>query len=247
MAPITLTWLGTGNFLVPGARYWNSFVVEADNLTVLVEPSPTVLPNLCRAGYGVEQLDVVVISHFHPDHTFGWPFLLLEIVRVGRDRPLFVVGPPGAREYLGSMMRLGSVLDIEEAAAATLDIRHVEAAGEGTAQQAGPLRFEAVEVIHVPELTCFGYLLELPGHRLGYSGDTTPCGGLDQLAANCDTLVLECSGIHASASHMHVDAAASMTQRFPGLRLIATHLGEGVDAASLPGVTVPDDFDRLTL
>ena len=36
-----LTFLGTGNFLAPPGRYWNSFVMDA---SVLVEPSPTALP-----------------------------------------------------------------------------------------------------------------------------------------------------------------------------------------------------------
>ena len=70
------TFLGTGNFLAPG-RYWNSFVLDG---RVLVEPAPTALPHLRRCGIPAEDLDAVLISHFHPDHTFGWPFLLLELL-----------------------------------------------------------------------------------------------------------------------------------------------------------------------
>src|SRR5215211_769702 len=67
-----LTFLGTGNFSAP-ARYWNSFLIGD---RVLVEPSPAVLPNLRKAGINPRAIDVVFISHFHADHTFGWPFLL---------------------------------------------------------------------------------------------------------------------------------------------------------------------------
>ncbi len=42
-----LTFLGTGNFLAPPGRYWNSFVMDE---SVLVEPSPTALPHLRRCG-----------------------------------------------------------------------------------------------------------------------------------------------------------------------------------------------------
>ena len=68
-----LTFLGTGNFVAPPGRYWNSFVLDA---SVLVEPSPTALPHLRRCGFPVEAIEVVVVSHFHADHCFGWPFLL---------------------------------------------------------------------------------------------------------------------------------------------------------------------------
>src|SRR5438094_10376588 len=72
----SITFLGTGNYLAPG-RYWNSFVLDG---IVLVEPSPTALPHLRHCGIRAGNLEAVVISHFHPDHTFGWPFLLLELL-----------------------------------------------------------------------------------------------------------------------------------------------------------------------
>ena len=68
-----LAFLGTGNFLAPLGRYWNSFVMDE---SVLVEPSPTALPHLRRCGIPVEAVEVIVVSHFHADHCFGWPFLL---------------------------------------------------------------------------------------------------------------------------------------------------------------------------
>ena len=141
----TATFLGTGNFLRPG-RYWNSFVLDGN---VLVEPSPTALPHLRRCGLTAADLDVVVISHFHPDHTFGWPFLLLEVVRTRPQGSRFsVVGPPGVEAFLADMMALGAVTDIVAAAHRLLDLRYVEV--DGSWQEAGPLRFRAIEVEHVP-------------------------------------------------------------------------------------------------
>ena len=73
-----LIFLGTGNFLAPPGRYWNSFVIDG---SVLVEPSPTALPHLRRCGFAVDDIEVVVVSHFHADHCFGWPFLLQAAAR----------------------------------------------------------------------------------------------------------------------------------------------------------------------
>ena len=124
--------LGTGNFLAP-ARYWNSFVLDG---RILVEPAPTVLPHLRRCGVAAGDLDVIVISHFHADHTFGWPFLLLEVLQQGRDRPLFVVGPPDVEGFLADMMTLGGVPNIHDAAHAALDVRYVHV--DGSWQHAAP-------------------------------------------------------------------------------------------------------------
>lgn len=240
----TVTFLGTGNFVAPGQRYWNSFVLRSAELTILVEPSPTALPNLRRAGIGVEQLDAIVISHFHPDHTFGWPFLLFEATEIGRGRPLTVLGPPGVRAFLGEMMHLGSLEDADERAHRVLDISYLEA-GDGIPLEVAGARVTPSLVEHAPSLCCFGYVIEVEGRRLGYSGDSRPCAGLDTVAGSCEMLVVECNGAHPSPMHMDVEAVKSLASRFPGTRLVVTHLGEDVDPSVLAGIHVPDDYDRV--
>lgn len=234
-----LTFLGTGNYLAPG-RYWNSFVIDG---SVLVEPAPTVLPHLRRCDIEPSALDAVVVSHFHPDHTFGWPFLLLALLRAGRDRPLHVVGPPGVDQFLAEMMGLGSVGDVHEAAHAAMDIRYVEV--DGSWQQAGALRFRAVEVEHVPELRCFGYLFDRGERAIAYSGDTHPCAGLDELAGAADVLVLECNGRHPWPTHMDIRSVADLRARFPRVPFVLTHVGDDVDPTGIAGVVLPDDFQTI--
>ena len=239
---IDVTFLGTGNFLAPG-RYWNSFVL---NGSVLVEPSPTVLPHLRRCGLPAASLDAIVISHFHADHTFGWPFLLFEVLIQRRDRPLFVVGPPDVQQFLADMMRVAALPDIQHAASTQIDLRYIEV--DGSWQHAGRLRFRAIEVEHVPYLSCYGYLFDIDGRTIGYSGDTRPCAGLDELAGASDVLVLECNGRHPPpVSHMDSESVRALRSRFPDLPFVLTHLGEGIDAAGIADTYVPEDFETLRL
>lgn len=245
-----LVFLGTGNFMAPPGRYWNSFVLDGH---VLVEPSPTALPNLRRSGFAVEAIDVVVLSHFHADHCFGWPFLLEAAAEIGGGRTLWVVGPPGVEEWLVGLNRAGAVASVTERARERLDLRFVEVSeiGAGEWQEAGPLRFRAVEVDHVPYLRCFGYLFDRDGGRVvAYSGDVKPCPGLSELARSSELMVLECNGRHdGPVSHMHEDNVLALSAENPELRIIVTHLGEqvAVDKLMEAGVTVPTDFERLTV
>ena len=241
-----LVFLGTGNFLAPPGRYWNSFVMDG---SVLVEPCPTALPHLRAAGFGVEDVNVIVVSHFHADHCFGWPFLSQALGEMGGGRTVWVVGPPGIEDQLATMNEVGAVRIATRLARERLDMRFVEV--DGSWQTAGSLRFRAVEVDHVPYLRCFGYLFDRGDRVVGYSGDTTPCPGLEELASEADVLVLECNGKHplpeAPQAHMDEDSVRRLHEAHPGTHLILTHLGEQVDTASMPGVTIPDDFDRLTV
>jgi ribonuclease BN (tRNA processing enzyme) len=241
-----LTFLGTGNFLAPPGRYWNSFVVDS---SVLVEPSPIALPHLRRAGFSVEAIEVVMVSHFHADHCFGWPFLLEAAAEGVPGRTVHVVGPPGIEAHLANMNEAGAVGTVTETAHARIDVRYVEV--DGTWQEAGPLRFRGIEVVHVPYLQCFGYLFDRGDHTVGYSGDTTPCDGLHELARESDVLVVECNGRHTPpgvrTSHMDEASIRDLQEAHPDVHLILTHLGEQVDLSAMSGVTVPDDFDRLTV
>jgi ribonuclease Z len=241
-----LTFLGTGNFVAPPGRYWNSFVMDG---SVLVEPSPTALPNLRRCGFAPDDVQVVVLSHFHADHCFGWPFLILAAAETGGGRTLHVVGPPGVEAHLAQLNEAGAVGSVTALAYANLDLRFVEV--DRGWQEAGNLRFRAVEVDHVPYLRCFGYLFDRGDRMVAYSGDTTPCAGLTELARQADVLVVECNGRHTPpgvpTSHMDEESVRALRAAHPDVHLILTHMGEQVDTASLRDVTIPDDFERLTV
>ena len=63
--------------------------------------------------------------------------------------------------------------------------------------------------------------------------------------------MVECNGKHlppgATPTHMDEDSIRELRAAHPDLHIVLTHLGEQVDTASMPGVTIPADFERLTL
>ncbi len=227
-----IAFLGMGNFLATG-RYWNSFVI---NRSILVEPCPTVLPHLRRCGIGIDEINLIAISHFHADHTFGWPFLLLELVRSRRSRPLTIVGPPGVEAYLAEMLDLGGVPNIA-AAARSLDLRFTELDSQWHRHDGVAVRGVAVE--HVEHLASFGLLFDLGDQTIGYSGDTRPCDGLVELGQHSDVLIIECNDHYAPTSlpltHMDVASVHDLQRQFPDLALVLTHLGPDVHADLVPG------------
>jgi ribonuclease BN (tRNA processing enzyme) len=238
---IPLTFLGTGNAFAPG-RYWNSFLVGE---RVLVEPSPSVLPNLRRAGVDLAAIDVVFISHFHADHTFGWPFLLLEYAaRTRRRSPLWVVGPPGVEARLTEMLRVGAYPDHARAAAVGGFALHFVEVNEQE-QQAGSVCYRAERVEHEPSLECYGFVIQHEGRTVGYSGDTRLCDGLRRIAAASDVLALECAGRHDNAIHMSLPSVRSLRAEFPRLPFVLTHVDDEVDDGGIPDVRVAGDLETL--
>jgi ribonuclease BN (tRNA processing enzyme) len=247
-SPIELTFLGTGNFNAT-AGYWNSFLIDR---RILVETSPIVLRHLQLVGTALGDVDVIFISHFHADHTFGWPFFYYSALsRAKRTNDLWVVGPPGIERFLNEMLHAGRLTHVVENARKRPDafnVQYVEV--DEQPQSAGGVQFRAVRVDHDPTLECFGYLIEVGGRTIGYSGDTTLCPGLREIAKAADALVLECNVSHHVSEftvHMSFDDVRMLRSEFPNLPFVLTHRAPDVDGDDLPGVTVPSDLDTVTV
>lgn len=242
---IPLTFLGTGGFHAT-AGYWNSFLIGD---RILVESSPSVLRNLRVAGKSFDDIDVIFISHFHADHTFGWPFLLFTALRDRRPSDLWVVGPPGIGEFLENMLKAGALDHVVKWARerpGTFTLHYVEVTEQ--LQKVGGVKFRAVRVDHDPVLDCYGYLIEYDGKTIGYSGDTTLCPGLREIAANADTLVMECNA-HTDRSPVHLTFSdvGVIREEFPDLPLVITHRADDVDDGGLKNVCVPEDFETVLI
>ena len=245
-SPIPVTFLGTGSFHATGG-YWSSFLIDG---RILVETSPSVLRNLRVASVSLHDIDVIFISHFHADHTFGWPFVLWS--SMGRERrtsDLWVVGPPGIGVFLENLLKAGAldhIVDRARARGDTFALHYVEANEQP--QTAGTVNFRAVRVDHDPVLECFGYLIEVDGRAIGYSGDTTLCPGLRQIAAAADTLIMECNSHHElNPVHLTFDDVRTIRSEFPDLPIVITHRSHDVDDGGLANVRVPNDFETVLI
>lgn len=241
--PVPLTFLGTGGFHAD-AGYWSSFLIGD---RILVESSPSVLRNLRVAGKRLDDVDVVFISHFHADHTFGWPFLLLTALRERRPSDLWVVGPPGIGAFLENMLKAGAIDHVVRWARerpGTFALHYVEVTEQP--QTAGNVKFRAVRVDHDPRLDCYGYLIEVNGKTIGYSGDTTLCPGLREIASQADALVMECNA-HTDRSPVHLTFGdvGVIREECPDLPLVITHRAHDVDDGGLRNVQVPEDFETV--
>src|ERR1700761_4842025 len=54
---------------------------------------------------GLVDLDEIFLTHFHADHWLGLPGLLKTLDLRGRERPLTIYGPRGARELCALGLR----------------------------------------------------------------------------------------------------------------------------------------------
>jgi ribonuclease BN (tRNA processing enzyme) len=241
--PLELAFLGTGNAFAP-ERCWSGFLL---NGRYLFDAPPTALLSLKRLSADLADIDTVLLSHFHSDHFYGLPFLLLEYShRTHRTSDLTIVGPPGVEQRVHELMEIGypGMLDHE----AGFQLRFMELS-DGLEAEVNGLDFEAVQVDHGGgRLECFGLKTSLSGRRLSYTGDTGWCDGLIRLGQDVEVLVTDCtyqSGRRRPDQHLSLEEIGELrAQLDPRTSVILTHLGGPTTPASLERTFVANDLQR---
>lgn len=242
---LDLTFIGTGNAFAP-TRYWSSFIA---NNRVLFDAPPTLLPHLKKLKIDTNAIEAIFISHFHGDHYFGLPFLLLEYAELApRNRDLTIIGPPGIARRVQSTTDLAFNNVFRKDRGYHLTFTEAK---DGRQGQIGECVYTPSKVQHVPNLDSFGYRVEVDGYVIAYSGDTVMCPALVPLADGADVFVVECScwgdqcGPHLSPKDI-LKLRAEIT---PSTKFVLTHIGAGEAPAALTdaGILIADDLKTITI
>src|SRR5688500_5288949 len=101
--PLHLPFLGSGNAFGAEGRAFSSFVL---NNRYMFDCGPTLLQQLRKTRIESNDIDVILISHFHADHFFGLPFFFLDAWRNQREKELTIVGPAGIEERVKALLKL---------------------------------------------------------------------------------------------------------------------------------------------
>src|SRR5258705_6449120 len=96
--------IGCGDALGSGGRFNACFHFTGERVNFLIDCGASSLPALKRLGIARDDIDLILITHFHGDHFGGLPFLLLDAQFTRRTRPLVIAGPEGIETRLAQVM-----------------------------------------------------------------------------------------------------------------------------------------------
>jgi len=204
---VMLQVLGSGGpELIQDQRASSSYLVWLDGKArVLVDAGGGSAYNFGRSGAAFEDLDAIVFTHFHVDHSADLPALIKSSYFGNRDRELPLFGPsgndlmPATTEFVtalfgspqGAYHYLGNFIDPAQASAYKLVAYDIPVTGKGVREgfRNERLRLSAIPVHHGP-LPALAWRVDIDGHSITFSGDMNGDNhSLEKLAAKTELLV----------------------------------------------------------
>ncbi len=216
--------LGSGTCVPSIRRAGPAQCLIAGGVTILIDSSAGTLRQLLKAGIKQDQVDLVLYTHFHPDHTGELvPFIFASKYGPGfkRKAPVFVWGAEGLKDLLQGLE--AAYGEWARPANDTIIFEEIPV-GLKTVQQFPPLTISTIHTNHTPQ--SLAYRIEGPsGKSVVFSGDTDFCDEIVELSDGADLLVLECAAPEHKKvkGHMTPSEAGIIAQKARVKRLLLTH------------------------
>lgn len=207
-------------FAVASAEADNShLVLRAEDEVYLIDCGGRPVPRLKQAGIDCAALSGVIVTHFHPDHTYGLSILLMDMWLLGRKAPLKIYGYEACISKVAALMALydphlwPGMYEIEYVAVA-------EATG-ATLLESENFSITTAAMDHFIPTMALRIVAKSTGYITTYSADTQPCEALITLATGSNLLIHEATG--SGDGHTTPAQAGEIAAQCGVEKLIMTH------------------------
>jgi ribonuclease BN (tRNA processing enzyme) len=220
-----LRFIGCGDAFGSGGRFNTCFHVTGENVNFLIDCGATSLPALKRLDIARENIDLILITHFHGDHFAGLPFFLLDAQFTRRTRPLVIAGPEGIEMRLAQVME--ALFEHSSKTRQRFDLSVIALRPEES-RTFGAVTVTPFPVIHGESGGPFlAYRIETQGRIIAYSADTEWTDTLIPLGRDADLLIAEAYYYDRIVkNHLSLKTLEEHLPEIGPKRLILTHMSD---------------------
>ena len=179
--------LGTSGSIPSAVRDTTSIVVVVPDGAVLIDCGGSPVQKLRRAGVDPQALTAILITHIHPDHSYGLPALVRNLAVLGRQAPLTIFCRP---EHVEPLRVSRPVQHARARACSRSSCAPSSSRKPPTLRPRTPARADSPN--DHGAMPNFAVRMDVAGRgSVVYSSDTRPCDAVVALARGADTLIHE--------------------------------------------------------
>lgn len=217
--------LGSGTCAVTFKQNAAGYLIKAGKTKILLDCGSGIIRQIVKAGEDYKDIDIVVLSHFHPDHASDLVFLIQAIENTPlfkRKKPLYVLGPKGVKDFVSNLLLLFDL--------GSLESRKYGLKVYGLDKKRSILRvnFEGKKGNHSQHSVIVK--LKSKGKTLVYSADTDWDPEIADFSKNIDFLILEASWSsqykdkkEIRGKHLTPQMAVKLAKMAKARKLLLTH------------------------
>src|SRR5690349_5119458 len=217
-----LVLLGTGGGprITANGRSKPANLIVAGGVPYVIDCGEGVALQYVRAGFALNRLRYLFITHHHSDHNLDYGNLINDAWVAGLKTPVDAYGPPPIKAITEAYWQLNR-FDIETRIAdeGRVDLRKLVAVHEfsepGPVMQNADVKVTAARVRHPPIREAYAYRFDAADRSIVISGDTTYSPELIALAKGADVLVSEA---------MHLGGLERLLAKVPNAATLREHL-----------------------
>jgi ribonuclease BN (tRNA processing enzyme) len=220
-----LQFVGCGDALGSGGRFNTCFHVTGEGVNFLIDCGASSLPALKRLAIARDEIDLILITHFHGDHFAGLPFLLLDAQFTRRVRPLVIAGPEGIETRLTQVME--ALFENSSKTKQRFELSVVALKPKET-RTFGATTVTPYPVVHGDSGGPFlAYRIEAEGRVIAYSADTEWTETLIPAARDADLFIAEAYYYDRTVkNHLSLKTLEANLAEINPKRLILTHMSD---------------------
>jgi ribonuclease BN (tRNA processing enzyme) len=217
----SLTLLGTGTCQIEFERRASSVLLELDGMPILFDCGHGIVQRLLEAGFQHNEVDHIVISHFHPDHVSDLiPFLQAGAWsrRDPRRSDLHIYGPAGVQKLIDGFMNVFGPSALQQ-------LSYSICVHEVTREQfsIGPYRFDSISL---PPAGNRGLRFEWKGKRYALTGDSNFHEQEIAFLRHVDLAIVD-------AGHIEDDEIVQLAVASQAKTIVCSHLYREINAPRL--------------
>ncbi len=181
--------LGSGSALSGANRCTAGYVLKTNKEPIILDFGYGCFKQMQRAGVDYKDINNILLSHLHPDHTndilalYSTLKCAIEFGEI-KSKTLNIYGPKGVKEYWKNLERLY----YSKNKALKVNVKELE----NSKIKLSKATFEARPMAH-GKINALGFKISAEGKSVVYSGDSDYSANLLKLAKNSDISIFDCS------------------------------------------------------